>query len=248
VTAATPVAPLEQKPLSEAERVIDTFVAPTKTFTDIRRNASWWVPWLITTIIGLALVYVVDKKIGFEKVVENQLALSPKQAAKLDQLSPDQRATQINTIVKFNRIASYAFPVFALVFTAIIAGVLLGSFHLGFGATLNFKQAFAISMYASLPSAVKALIAIFAVSIGGGEGFTFQNPVASNLGMLVDPSSHFLHTLATSLDLFTLWIVILTAIGYSCVTGLKRGTCMGVVVAWWALAILCGAGFSALFS
>ena len=29
--------------LSEVERVVDTFIAPTKTFTDILRSASWWL-------------------------------------------------------------------------------------------------------------------------------------------------------------------------------------------------------------
>ena len=35
------------KPLSQAERVVDTFIAPSKTFTDILRSSSWWLPWLI---------------------------------------------------------------------------------------------------------------------------------------------------------------------------------------------------------
>ena len=35
------------------------------------------------------MVFVVDKKLGMEKVVENQMALQPKQAARLEQLSPN---------------------------------------------------------------------------------------------------------------------------------------------------------------
>ena len=49
--------------------------------------------WLLMSILGLIWVYQVDKKVGMDKVAENQIALSPKQAAKLDQLSPDQRAS-----------------------------------------------------------------------------------------------------------------------------------------------------------
>src|ERR1017187_10642587 len=92
------VAALEPAPLSQAERVVDTFVAPSKTFTDIRRSASWWVPWILMAIASLAMVTVVDKKLGMDKVVENQMALSPKQAEKLDQLAPEQRAAQMQTI------------------------------------------------------------------------------------------------------------------------------------------------------
>ena len=245
-TAASPTP--EPSPLSQAERVVDTFLAPGKAFTDIRRSASWWLPWLLTAIVGWAMVYVVDKKIGIEKVVENQMAMSPKQAAKLDQLPPDQRAAQMETVVKFNRVIAYAFPFISLVIAAVIAGVLLGTFNFGLGAELKFKHCMAVTLYSWLPGVIKALIAILAVSIGGGEGFTFQNPVASNLSGLVDPSSHFLYALATSLDLFTLWSLVLAGIGYSCLTKVKRGTCMGVVFGWWAVVVLAGAGIGALFA
>ena len=82
---------------------------------------------------------------------------------------------------------------------------------------------------------------------GGAEGFTFQNPVASNLGGLVDPnSSHFLYSILSSLDIFNIWILFLTGIGYSCVTRIKRGTCMGVVFGWWVVASLIGAAIGSL--
>jgi Yip1 domain len=248
MSSASSVAPLEQPPLSQGERVVDTFIAPSKTFTDIRRSASWWVPWILLAIFSLAMVTVVDKKLGMDKVVENQMALSPKQAEKLDQLPPDQRASQMQTIVKFNRTIAYAYPVIAIIIVAIMAAVLMGTFNLGFGAHLTFNQCMAISMYASLPGIIKALIAILAISVGGGESFTFQNPVASNLGALVDPSSHFLYSVATSLDVFTIWVIVLTGLGYACVTKLKRGTCMAVVFGWWAVVVLAGAGFAALFA
>jgi hypothetical protein len=248
MSSASSVAPVEQPALSQAERVIDTFVGPSKTFTDIRRSASWWVPWILMAIASLAMVTVVDKKLGMEKVVENQMALSPKQAEKLNQLPPDQRAAQIETIVKFNRIVAYTYPAIAVIVVAVIAGVLLGTFNFGLGAHLSFQQCMAISMYASLPGIIKALIAILAISVGGGEAFTFQNPVASNLGALVDPSSHFLYSIASSLDIFTIWILALTGLGYACVTKLKTGTCMAVIFGWWVVVVLAGAGFSALFA
>jgi hypothetical protein len=248
MSSASSVPPLEPPALSEGERVIDTFVAPSKTFTDIRRSASWWVPFVLLSVVSIAMVFVVDKKLGMEKVVENQMALSPKQSEKLDALSPTDRASQIQTLVKVNRVVGYVYPVILVIIIAIMAGVLLGTFNFGFGARLTFNQCMAISMYASLTGIIKALIAILAISVGGGEGFTFQNPIASNLAALVDPKSHFLYSIATSLDVFTIWAIILTGLGYACVTKVKRGTCMAVVFGWWAIVVLAGAGFSAAFS
>src|ERR1700759_4269713 len=99
MSAAAPVLPTEEKPLSAVERVVDTFVAPTKTFIDLRRNSNWLVPAVLLILSTIAVVSVADKKIGFPKIVENQMALQPKAAERLDKLSPDDRAKQMETIV-----------------------------------------------------------------------------------------------------------------------------------------------------
>src|SRR5271169_2191711 len=133
MSSATATLPSENQPLSEVERVVDTFVAPSKTFTDIRRSASWWLPWLLGAIVGIGMVAVVDKKVGMEKVSENRLSLTPKQAAKLDQLPPDQRARQMEIAAKFTRYFSYCYSIFYLLLVAVIAAVLMGTFNFGFG-------------------------------------------------------------------------------------------------------------------
>jgi Yip1 domain len=249
MNAAADTAPLGEKPLTELERVIDTFVAPSKTFTDIRRSASWWVPWLLMSVFGLAMVFVVDKKLGMDTAYENQMRLSPKQMDKIDQMPPDQKTNAMKLGANITRYFAYASPLLTIVFIGIIAGVLMATFNFGLGAEVKFMQSMAISMYAFLPTIIKSLIAIGVVSAGAAEGFTFQNPVASNLSGLVDPnSSHFLYSILTSIDIFTIWTLILTGIGYSCITKVKRGTCMGVVFGWWAVMALVGAGFGALFA
>ena len=241
--------PTDDKPLTEMERVVDTFVAPSKTFTDIRRSASWWVPWLLMSVFGLAMVFVVDKKLGMDTAYENQMRLSPKQMDKIDQLPPDQKATQMRIGTTITRYISYGWPLMTIIVVAVMAAVLMATFNFGFGAEVKFKQSMAISMYAFLPSIIKTLIAIAVVGMGGAEGFTFQNPVASNLGGLVDPtSSHFLYATLMAIDAFTIWTLALTGIGYSCVTRVKRGTCMGVVFGWWAVVTLVGAGLGSLFA
>jgi hypothetical protein len=78
-TVVTPV-PEAAPPLSQGQRIINTFIAPSKTFADLRRSASWWLPFLLMSLASLLFVYVVDQKIGFRKVAENQLQMSPKGA------------------------------------------------------------------------------------------------------------------------------------------------------------------------
>jgi hypothetical protein len=168
---------------------------------------------------------------------------------KVDSLPADQKANAMKVGANITRYFAYGSPLLTLLFIGIIAGVLMATFNFGLGAEVKFMQAMAISMYAFLPSVLKTLIAIAVVGVGAAEGFTFQNPVASNLGGLVDPnSSHFLYSILSSIDIFNIWILFLTGIGYACVTRVKRGTCMTVVFGWWAVTTLVGAGFGALFA
>jgi hypothetical protein len=245
-SAAVP--PPQPEPLSEVERVVDTFVAPSKAFTDLRRRANWLVPFLLLILATEALVFVAGKKVGFEKITENSLILQPKAAARLDQLSPDERARQLQKITSITSISSYMSPAIVLVFLLIVAAVLLASFNFGTGTQLTFNQCAAVVMYASLPGVIKSLLAILALAVGSGETFTFQNPLASNLSSLVDPSSHFLYSIAINADLFTLWTLVLTGLGFACLTKLKRGTCMGIVFGWWVVWVLGVSGISAAFA
>jgi hypothetical protein len=248
MSTAAPALPGEDKPLSEVERVIDTFIAPTKTFTDLRRSSNWLLPALLLILATIAMVWAADSRIGFAKIVDNQMALQPKAGERLDKLSPEDRAKQMETIIKFNRIVSYASPVIILVYLIIVASVLLGTFNFGLGTELKFNQCIAVCMYTSLPGIIKALLAILVIVLGATGNFTFQNPIASNLSGLVDPSSHFLYSLLTSIDVFTIWTLLLAGIAFSCLTRVKRGTCLSVVFGWWLVFILAASGLGAAFS
>src|SRR4051812_6112577 len=90
-TIALPPSDSNTSPLSEPGRIINTFIAPSKTFTDLRRSAAWWGPLLVTVLVGLAFVYTVDKKITFRKVTDNQIAMSPKATQRMEQMNPVDR-------------------------------------------------------------------------------------------------------------------------------------------------------------
>src|SRR5947209_2155881 len=98
MSTAAPVAtnPEGQAPLSEGQRIIGTFISPYVTLADIKRNASWWAPWILISAVSLLFIFAVDKKIGWDQVVENKLAsMSDKQKEKMEQARPEQRARQV---------------------------------------------------------------------------------------------------------------------------------------------------------
>lgn len=248
---ATPAAPVPQPtPLPEAQRLIDTFFAPSKTFTDLRRSAKWWAPFLITAVISLLFVYVVDQKIGFRKVVENQLNQRPKQAERIEKLPAADREKAMDRQVTFTRIFSYSYFVVILAWYAIVAGILLASFKFGAGAAIKYKTIFALCIYAGLPGLLKAILAIISILAGASsDSFTFQNPLATNPGYFVDAAgSPVLYTLLSSLDVFMIWTLVLASIGITCISKVKRGTAFGIIFGWFFVLILIGVGFAAAFS
>ncbi len=243
---------LSQEPagLSEGQRLIYTFSAPSRAFTDLRRNASWWAPFLIIAVVAILFVSVVDQKVGFPKVVENLIQLQPKQAERLDNMPADQRQKIMQQQATVTKIIAYAFPVVGLAVYAVFAAVLLGTLRFAGGADLNYKTLFALIVYTRLPQVLSPLLAILSLLAGAsGDGFNLQNPAATNPGYFISPDgSPVLRALLTPLDVLSVWSLILTAIGITCISKVKRGTAFAVVFGWFAVVVLARVAIAAISS
>src|SRR5437879_366205 len=240
----------ETAPLSEGARIINTFIAPSKTFTDLRRSAAWWAPFLLMVVISTAFVYTAGHKIGFRKIMENQMQAQPKQQARLEQLPADQRERQLEQGAKFTEGFSYVFPVITLIFWLILAAVMYPSFKFAAGADVTFKISLAIVVYAALPLILKTLLSLVSVLAGmSPDSFSFQNPLATNPGYFMNPADGvFLYSVASALDIFMIRTLVLTAIGFTRVSKVKSGTAYAIVFGWWAFFTLLGASIGAAFS
>ncbi|MDP9267429.1 MAG: YIP1 family protein [Acidobacteriota bacterium] len=225
----------EKPQLSQPQRIINTFIDPVKTFTDLRRGTAWWMAFIFIAICSYVFVAAVATKIGFEQVNENQMRMNPKQMERIDQMPPADRARAMDMGAKITKYISYGFPVVALIVFAITAAILMAIFNFGFGAQVSFGQSLAVVVYASLTGSLKSLLTAIALFAGANpENFTFENPIASNLGFFVDMNAHpVLYRFASSMDVFMIWYVVLLGLGYACISKVKRGTAIGVVAGLW---------------
>jgi Yip1 domain len=241
---------LETPPLSEGQRLLDTFFAPSKTFTDLRRNGSWWAPFLIIAIVSVLFGYVVDQKVGFRKVVDNVIQLQPKQAAQLENMPADQREKNLALQATITKLITYGFPVIALLVYVIFAAVLFATLKFGASAEVKFSRMFALVVYTRLPQILMPLLSISSLLAGvSSDGFNLQNPVATNPGYFIGPEgSPVLRALLTPLDVLSIWSLVLTAIGITCITKVKRGTAFAVVFGWFAFVVLARVALAALTS
>lgn len=240
-------------PLSQTARIVNTFIAPRKTFADVQRNASWWAPWLVLSIVSLAFVFVMNREIGFEQISKNEIAHSSK-ADQFEKLPPDQQAKQLRVTTSLTKYLSYAIPITNLIIFAIVTAVLMGTFALA-GARVPFGRAFAIVMYGALPSVIGALLGIISMIAGGMSGsldkeaFNVRNPVATNPAYFMDPMGNkFLYGMVSALDIFVIWAIVLIGIGFSSNSKIKTSSAIAIVAGWYLLYKLIGSGLAATFS
>jgi hypothetical protein len=233
--------------LSQGERVIDTFIAPSKTFTDILRNQSWWLPFLIMVVVGYAFIFTVEKKVGWEQVLENSLKTNASQAEQISNAPADQQATIRARMLAGYKYVSYGFLAFVLLYWVIASAVMLGTLNFGFGGRATFGQMFAVFVYAGLPGVIKSLLSIIVMFAGlDAESFNLQNPVGTNLGYYLSPESpKWLISLGTSIDVFTLWTIVVLIIGCAIVAKVKRSSAAIAVIGWWLLFTIVSVGFAA---
>lgn len=249
---AAPLPPVSPEPptppLSEGARIVNTFIAPSKTFTDLRRSAMWWAPWLLISIFSVAFIFTIGKQVGFEQVSKSQIEHS-KRAEQFDKLPPDQQAQQLGLSVKIIQVFAYGSPVFILFFTLISTVALWATFKVGFSAETTFGQAYAIGMYAGLPGIIGAILGIISLFAGvNPEGFDINNPVGTNLAYYLDQETtgKFVRGMASSLDVLIIWSIVLIGIGYASTSKVKRSTAIMVVAGWYLLYKIITSGLATL--
>jgi len=236
-------------PLSQGQRVVDTFIAPSKTFTDIQRSSSWWLPWLIGLAISVVVGLAIQQKIGWDKVYDNVQRQAPiAQQQKMEQMTPDQQAKIRNVSVAITKYAVYGGPIIGLLGAVIIAAVLLATLNFGFGARAKFGQLFAAWFYAALPMAIKWLLAVVTIYAGADpDAFNIKNPVGTNLGYFLPlDMPKWLMSLGTSIDIFTIWTLVLLTIACSIIGKISRGKAAAAVWGWWILLVLIGTAYAAV--
>lgn len=234
--------------LTQWERVADTFTAPSKTFEDIKRgNRSWWLPLIIGAFFTYLMFFAIVQRIGMQQVVDNQIRMSPKSQERMAQATPEQRDLSNKVSVYITEGAFVAGPVLGIVSVAIIAAGLMGTINFIFGGRAKYGSLFAVVFYAWLPSSIKTLLGTIVIYSGmAPESFNIRNFAPTNVGAFLPPdTTPWLYSLATSVDIITIWTLVLLGMGIATVAGTKRSSGYIAVLGWWALFVLIGTGWAA---
>jgi hypothetical protein len=237
----------DAKPLSQIERIIDTFVAPSRTFTDILRSTSWWLPFLLAVVVTLFSTVAMDKKIGFDNIAAQSIEQNTKAQEQMAELSPQERAGRMRMITASMKYSMYGSFLIILIFTAILSLLNWASLNFGLGASTTYGQNFAVCLYASLPRVFLGILNIIFIYAGvNTDNFNLNNPVGSNIGYYLSSSPMWLRSALSFIDIFGLWSLALMIIGTSIIARKTKAQTAIVVVGWWLVGLILSTAMAAL--
>jgi len=233
-------------PLSEVGRIPAVFIDPKRAFADIAARPTWILPAALLAVAALAFTYIYSTRIGWDHYFR-QIAETN---AKMQQMDAQQREQAIQMQVKFGPIGGYVFSIIGIPLVALIIGGVILLMTKMAGASLKFKQTFAISAWAMLPGLISSILAIVVMFLKNPDDFNLQNPLAFNLAAFLEPppnTGKFIYTLAKSFDLFTIWMILLLAVGIS-VAARKISFTKAVILvaAPWLIWVLISSGLAGM--
>jgi ABC-type multidrug transport system fused ATPase/permease subunit len=247
-----PIPPTPAAPgLSEGQRIINTFLAPSKTFEDIQKNSSWWVPFLISAVFTLIFAVVAVQKLDMDRFMQQQIEQSPSAQKRMEQVPPAQREQVMKFQATFAKVIFYLSPIFGLLIGVVTALILWVVFSFIFGGEIGFGRSMAVVFYAFLPGIISSIVLTisFLASSDPNNINISTNPMPTNPAFFMDPQNNrFLYGLLSGLDIFKIWIVFLLGLGFAkASTNKKPDTNTAVVTMFviYAILVLCGAAWKA---
>ncbi|MGB2625095.1 MAG: YIP1 family protein [Candidatus Acidiferrum sp.] len=247
-TAVSPAAPEPQPSMSAISRMFGVLFSPQKTFEDIVRKPTWLVPIAVLTVLSIAVSFGLNQRMNWRDYVSQQIEKNPQAS----QLSQDQKNQRIEAGAKFAPISTYVFGVVGpILFVLIIGLVMWGAYTLLGGISTNFSTALAITAHAFMTGLISSPLFLLIIYLKAPGTLDLENPIATNVAaFLPDDSAKWLVALCKSLDVFTIWTLILLAIGFAVINPkkLKGGKTYTIAFGVWAVFVVCRVGFAFIFS
>jgi hypothetical protein len=217
-TSPLPVAE-PQASISPFGRILGVFFSPKPTFGDIARKPSWLLPIVISTILSIIAMVALNQRMNWRDYVSQQIEKNPRSA----QLSAAQKQQQIDGGAKFTPIILYVAGVIGpMISVLIVGGVMMLAYNLLAGANATFSQSLSIVAHAFLVGLISTPLFLLVVFLKPFGTIDVENPLASNLAaFLPDEAAKWLVALCKSIDIFSMWILILIAIGFAAVNPRK---------------------------
>jgi len=201
-------------------RFFQIYTSPTRVFDDIRDSkVSWWQPWIFTSILF---------------IIGGWLAMPAQHAVMMlnPKVTPEM-AEKMGTAAYFQLIIA---PAMVLLIALIAAGISYVVVTLQ-SKEATFKKYFTLILFTQLIYALGYVIVCAILRARGTEGITSPEDVkiSFSLRMLAPEANPVVRGLLASIEFFSLWGLVLTAMGLKRIFNLRTGQAVACVIPLWLI-------------
>ncbi len=222
-------------------RIIAVLLSPTKTFRVITARPTWLAPLLAIVVLSAVSAYIGASKIDWQDSITTKLQRADREvsAERLEFLFPFfEEYGAVLVLGMLVLLPWILFPLQALIFKGLLKAV---------GGELSFRTSLGVLVHGSMPWAVAALLSMPILLTRESLNLYDPGPVTSNLTAFAGAETSLeLWILLSSVDLFSLWTIVLLVIGYSIAAKITRLRAAACVVGLWAIWIAFTVGAAAL--
>jgi hypothetical protein len=234
VSDAAVMVPSAEPPISAVAALVGTFSSPSETFRRLVARPTWWLPFLLSLVLGTLTYVVATPKIDLEGTIRESIEKSGRS------VPAGTVEKQVAFMQKWSAVVTAGVVVVGSGAFFFIALILWGAAKM-MGADARYPQLLAIWAHAGLPSAIGSLVAIplfLRLPDGSLTQTAAQRVLASNVGAFLDDSTPAaLKTFGNSIDIFSFAVLFLLVLGFRRLPGLSRGAATAIPIVLWALLV-----------
>ena len=223
------------------EDFVDIFYAPSSVFAR-RSDGKFGMPLLVLVIVAAALVFLT--KNAMQPVMDAEFA---RQGAAAMRKNPSLTSEQLATGRNFFEMIGPLFYAVILTVSVLGTGVVLWLVGKLFDAKESVAAAIMVATYAEVPRIVQVLTNAAQGLFMSPESLNSVNSVSLSIARFMNPdtASPVMIALASRVDLFTIWVTVLLAIGLHVVGKIPKQQAAIVAAITWVVGALAPV-FSAL--
>jgi hypothetical protein len=216
------------------EDFVDIFYAPSSVFVR-RSDGKFGMPLLFLVLVGTVLFFLT--KNATQPIMDAEFA---RRSADMLRKNPNLTAEQLSSGRGFFEMFSPILFAIGITLSILGTGLVLWAVGKLFDAKESVAAAIMIATYAEVPRLVQILTNAAQGLIMSPEKLNSMNAVGFSLARFMDPdnASQVLIALASRVDLFTIWITVLLAIGLHVVGKIPKQQAAIVAAITWAVGAL----------
>ncbi len=222
---------VEQKPPEKASLLddfMDIFYAPSSVFAR-RASSNVWIPLLIITVL-LGVIFIANRDL-IDPIMEAEFARAMAKNSSAARMTPEQVEAARKFSGMFATAGAFVGTPIVLLFLGIVIWI-VGKF---FDAKQTLNAALIVATFSYVPRVVEGIVNRVQGLIIDPSSLNSRYSLTLGVGRFLDPdtTSPILLGLAGRIDVFTIWITVLIAIGLAVTGKISRGrAAIAAAIVW----------------